>query len=129
MGKEEFDLNDFRQQVVQMRRLGSVRDLMRRLPGLNQMPVDLDSLDADGAVRRLQGIIDSMTPTERSQPGLIDMSRRRRIAAGAGIDPSNVSGLMKQFDAMAAFVNSMSRRTMFDKIMALTGLSRPGTSG
>jgi len=65
-----------------------------------------------------------MTQLERSRPDLIDMSRRRRIAAGAGVDPADVSGLVKQFDAMAAFVRSMSSMSMLDKIRALTGLGR-----
>ena len=59
---------------------------------------------------------------------MIDISRRRRIAAGAGVDPSDVSGLVKQFDAMAAFVKSMSQMSMMDKIRALTGLGRAAAS-
>jgi signal recognition particle subunit SRP54 len=124
LAKGKFDLNDFRQQIVQMKKMGSVRDLMGKIPGLSQMSVDLDSLDADSEVQRIQGIIDSMTPVERSRPDLIDTSRRRRIAAGAGVDPSDVSGLVKQFDAMAAFVRSMSQMSMMDKVRALTGLGR-----
>ena len=107
-----------------MKKMGSVRDLMGKIPGLNQMSVDLDGIDADSEVKRIQGIIDSMTPAERSRPDMIDISRRRRIAAGAGVDPSDVSGLVKQFDAMAAFVRSMSQMSMLDKIRALTGLGR-----
>ena len=64
------------------------------------------------------------TPRERSRPDLIDISRRRRIAAGSGVDPSDVSGLVKQFDAMAAFVKQMSQMSMFDKLKAMTGLGR-----
>ncbi len=87
LAKGKFDLNDFRQQITQMKKMGSVRDLMGKIPGLSQMPVNLDELDADGEVQRIQGIIDSMTPDERRNPNLIDISRRRRIAAGAGVDP------------------------------------------
>jgi signal recognition particle subunit SRP54 len=107
-----------------MKSMGSVRELMSMIPGLNQLPQDLGGIDAEGEIQRIQGIIDSMTPGERSRPDLIDMSRRRRIAAGAGVDPSDVSGLVKQFDAMAAIVRSMSQMSMFDKIKALTGLGR-----
>ena len=67
-----------------------------------------------------------MTPDERSDPDLIDISRRRRIAAGSGVDPSDVSGLVKQFDAMAAFVKQMAQMTMLDKIRTMTGLGRAG---
>jgi signal recognition particle subunit SRP54 len=97
---------------------------MSKIPGLNQMSSDLGGIDADSEIERIQGIIDSMTQLERSRPDLIDMSRRRRIAAGAGVDPADVSGLVKQFDAMAAFVRSMSQMSMLDKIRALTGLGR-----
>ncbi|MGA9924025.1 MAG: signal recognition particle protein [Isosphaeraceae bacterium] len=124
LSKGKFDLNDFRQQIVQMKKMGSVGDLMSKIPGLNQMSSDLGGIDADSEIERIQGIIDSMTQLERSRPDLIDMSRRRRIAAGAGVDPADVSGLVKQFDAMAAFVRSMSQMSMLDKIRALTGLGR-----
>lgn len=109
-----------------MKKMGSVKDLMGKIPGLNQMPIDLDGVDADGEVKRIQGIIDSMTPAERADPHQIDISRRRRIAAGAGVDPSDVSSLVKQFDAMASLVKQMAQMTMLDKIRALTGLGRAG---
>jgi signal recognition particle subunit SRP54 len=124
LAKGKFDLNDFRQQIIQMKRMGSVRELMSMIPGLNQLPQDVGGIDAEAEIKRIQGIIDSMTQAERSRPELIDMSRRRRIAAGAGVDPSDVSGLVKQFDAMAAIVRSMSQMSMFDRIKALTGLGR-----
>jgi signal recognition particle subunit SRP54 len=90
------------------------------------MPVNLDDIDADGEVQRIQGIIDSMTPAERKNPHVIDISRRRRIADGSGVDPSDVSSLVKQFDAMAALVKQMSQMSMLDKIRAMTGLGRAG---
>ena len=122
----KFDLNDFRLNLIQMKKMGSVKDLMGKLPGLNQMSVDLDGIDADGEVKRIQGIIDSMTGEERKNPHMIDISRRRRISAGAGVDPSDVSGLVKQFDAMAALVKQMSQMSMLDKIRAMTGLGKAG---
>jgi signal recognition particle subunit SRP54 len=126
LAKGKFDLDDFRQQIVQMKKMGSVKELMGKIPGLNQMPVDLDSIDADGEVQRIQGIIDSMTKEERRDPHIIDISRRRRIASGSGVDPSDVSSLVKQFDAMAALVKEMSKMSMLDKIRAMTGLGRAG---
>jgi signal recognition particle subunit SRP54 len=126
LAKGKFDLNDFRQQIIQMKKMGSVKELMGKIPGLNQMPVNLDDIDADGEVQRIQGIIDSMTPAERKNPHMIDIPRRRRIAAGSGVDPSDVSSLVKQFDAMAALVKQMSQMSMLDKIRAMTGLGRAG---
>jgi len=128
LAKGKFDLNDFRQQIVQMKRMGSVRELMSKIPGLSQMAADAGGIDADDEVRRIQGIIDSMTPAERSQPELIDTSRRRRIAAGAGVDPAEVSGLVKQFDAMAGLVKSMSQMSMLDRFKAISGLGRAAAS-
>jgi signal recognition particle subunit SRP54 len=126
LAKGKFDLNDFRQQLTQMKKMGSVKDLMGMIPGMSQMAGGLEGVDADGEVKRIQGIIDSMTKDERKDPAKIDISRRRRIAAGAGVDPSDVSGLVKQFDAMAAFVKQMSQMSMLDKIRAMTGLGKAG---
>ena len=126
MAKGKFDLDDFRQQIVQMKKMGSVKDLMGKIPGMNQMVGELDSIDADGEVQRIQGMIDSMTREERKSPEKIDISRRRRIAAGAGVEPPDVSSLVKQFDAMASVVKQMASMTMMDKLRALTGLGRSG---
>ena len=129
LAKGKFDLDDFRKQIVNMKKMGSMRDLMSKIPGLNQMGLDeLGGIDADEEIKRIQGIIDSMTPDERSDPSLIDISRRRRIAAGSGVDPADVSGLVKQFDAMAAVVKQMAQMTMLDKIRTLTGLGRAAAS-
>ena len=126
LAKGKFDLNDFRQHLTQMKKMGSVKDLMGMIPGLGQMAGNLDGMDADGEVKRIQGIIDSMTKDERRDPHRIDISRRRRIAAGAGVEPSDVSGLVKQFDAMAAMVKQMSQMSMLDKIRAMTGMGKAG---
>ena len=126
LAKGKFDLNDFRQQIKQMKKMGSIKDLMGMIPGLGQMAGSIEGMDADGEMIRIQGIIDSMTAAERSNPHVIDISRRRRIAAGAGVEPPDVSGLVKQFDAMAGFVKQMSQKSMLDKIKAMTGLGQAG---
>jgi signal recognition particle subunit SRP54 len=126
MAKGKFDLNDFRNQILQMKKMGPVKDLLGKIPGMNQMAGQLEGVDADAEVRRIQGIIDSMTPKERSTPSLIDTPRRRRIAAGAGVDPSDVSGLIKQFDGMAALIKQMSQMSLMDRVRALTGMGRAG---
>jgi signal recognition particle subunit SRP54 len=128
LAQGKFDLNDFRQQIVQMKKMGSVKDLLGKIPGLSQMAggLDMAGVDADSEVKRIQGIIDSMTPAERRNPHVIDIPRRRRIASGAGVDPSDVSSLVKQFDAMAALVKQMSQMSMLDRIRAMTGLGRAG---
>jgi len=124
LAKGKFDLEDFRKQLGNMKKMGSVQELMSKIPGMSQMPIDPNVMDADGEMKRIQGMIDSMTVAERSNPDLIDISRRRRIAAGSGVDPADVSGLVKQFDAMAAVVKQMASMTMMDKIRTLSGLGR-----
>jgi signal recognition particle subunit SRP54 len=125
LAKGKFDLDDFRKQIVNMKKMGSMRDLLSKIPGLSQMPMDgLGGMEPDEEIQRIQGIIDSMTPEERRNPALIDISRRRRIAAGSGVDPAEVSGLVKQFDAMAAVVKQMAQMTMIDKLKTITGLGR-----
>ena len=83
-----------------------------------------DGTRLDRATLATSRIIDSMTADERRNPHMIDISRRRRIAAGSGVDPSEVSGLVKQFDAMAAMVKQMAQMTMMDRVRAITGLGR-----
>jgi signal recognition particle subunit SRP54 len=125
LAKGKFDLDDFRKQIGTMKKMGSMRDLMSKIPGMAQMGMEnLEGIDADEEVQRIQGIIDSMTLAERRDPTLIDISRRRRIAAGSGVDPADVSGLVKQFDAMAAVVKQMAQMSMMDKVRTLTGLGR-----
>jgi signal recognition particle subunit SRP54 len=103
----EYSLNDFRKQIDTMQNMGSMRDLMSKIPGMGQMGANLAGIDADEEVKRIKGIIDSMTAAERSDPGLIDKSRRHRISTGSGAEPSEVAGLIKQFDAMSAVVRQM----------------------
>ena len=126
MAKGKFDLDDFRKQIVTMKKMGSVKDLMGKIPGMNQMGAMLEGVDADAEVKRIQGIIDSMTPAERRDPHVIDIGRRRRIASGAGCEPQDVSGLVKQFDAMAAMVKGMSQMSMMDRVRMLSGMGKAG---
>jgi signal recognition particle subunit SRP54 len=129
LAKGKFDLTDFRQQLGQVKSMGPVGDILKMIPGMGNLAQTLDAdggVDADGDLRRLQGIIDSMTLAERKDPKQIDISRRRRIAEGAGVDPSDVSDLVKQFDAMADMVKKMASLTMMDKIKAITGMGKAG---
>jgi signal recognition particle subunit SRP54 len=123
---DQFDLNQFRKQLGQMQKVGSMRDLISKIPGMAQMGMEnLAGVDADEEMKRIQGIIDSMTPAERCSPGRIDLSRRRRIAAGSGVDLSDVSGLLTQFDAMATLIKRMSQMSMMDRLYALWRWRRP----
>ena len=107
---DEFDLNEFHRQLERMKNMGSMRALISKIPGMGVSGIGgLAGIDVDREVKRIQGVIDSMTPAERKDPGLIELSRRRRIASGSGADPADVSGLVRQFDAMAAVLRRMGR--------------------
>jgi signal recognition particle subunit SRP54 len=93
-----FDLEDFKQQIVQMKKMGGLTALMDKLPGnLAQMAQGAPQVD-DKSIRRIEGIINSMTPRERAKPELIKASRKRRIATGAGVSVQEVNRLLNQFE-------------------------------
>ncbi len=99
--KGEFTLDDFRSMMDQAGRLGPLNKVMSMIPGMGQMSDVMGDADAETEMGRLRGIIDSMTPDERRNPNrVIDQSRRRRIATGAGVAPHEVNALVKQFDGM-----------------------------
>jgi signal recognition particle subunit SRP54 len=98
IAKAQLNLDDFLKQLQQMRRMGPVKELLSMIPGLGKQ---LKGLDFDeGELGHVEAVIRSMTPEERMHPDLIDGSRRLRIANGSGTDPSEVSGLLKQFKQM-----------------------------
>jgi signal recognition particle subunit SRP54 len=116
--KGEFTLDDFRSQMGQASRLGSFSKLMSFIPGMgkiNEMMGEMD-VDADSEMRVVGGIIDSMTPEEKRNPKIIDNSRRRRIAAGAGVQPQQVNDLIKSFAPMAEMMKAMSTGSMKDRM-------------
>jgi len=105
-----FDLNDFREQVVQMRRMGGVGNLLDKLPAqFAKAAGSVNNQDADRQVRRLEGIINSMTAQERSRPELLKASRKRRIAAGSGVPVQEVNRLLAQFEQVQAMMKQMQK--------------------
>ena len=99
--KGGFDLNDFRMQITQMRQMGGIGNLIDKLPAqFAQAAAKQDMGVADKQIRRTQGIIDSMTPQERLKPELLKASRKRRIAAGAGVQVQEVNRVLAQFEQM-----------------------------
>ncbi len=117
MRKGEFTLDDFRSMMSQTKKLGPLNKIMSLIPGMGGMQQMMDSVDAEGGMKRLGGIIDSMTPAERRNPSKhIDQSRRRRIAAGAGVEAKEVSDLVKQFDGMADMMRRMASMGMGDRM-------------
>jgi len=107
--KGQFTLEDFRSMLDQTQRLGPLDKVMSLIPGLGDVTKMMGDADAAGEMKRLRGIVDSMTPEERRNPSrLIDQSRRRRIAAGAGVEAHEVNKLVKEFEGMADLMKRMS---------------------
>lgn len=103
----EFNLEDFLQQLHQIKKLGPVTDLLGMIPGLNKMTKDLDPDMAEGSLKKTEAIINSMTRQERINPDILNGSRRRRIATGSGTTVNDVNTLMKQFRDMQKIMKQM----------------------
>jgi signal recognition particle subunit SRP54 len=101
ISKGGFDLGDFRDQLVQMQQMGGMASLMDKLPSHMAQAASKTNLSAaDKQTKRMRGIIDSMTPKERAKPELLKATRKRRIAAGAGVEVQEVNRLLAQFEQM-----------------------------
>ncbi|MBN2581917.1 MAG: signal recognition particle protein [Planctomycetes bacterium] len=111
--KAEFTFEDFQKQIQQMRKMGSMREVLSMIPGLGSQLAGLPLDDHEMVLT--EAIIQSMTPAERNNPHLIDASRRRRIARGAGVPPQEVAQLVKSFDQMRDMVKQMSGAGLFSK--------------
>jgi len=128
MAKGSFSLDDFMVQMEKMQNIGTMRQLLKMIPGLGSEMKDME-VDED-EIKRMRAIIQSMTPKERSNPAIIDASRRRRIARGSGTDPVDVSGLVKSFlqarDMMKimagmSFTDRLRMGTQFAQMSAISG--------
>ena len=108
-----FDLEDFRDQIAQMNKLGGIQGIMSKLPGMNMIPANVKDKVNDKLFIQITAMINSMTPKERRDPDIIKASRKRRIAAGSGTQVQDVNRLLKQFDDM---------RTMMKKFKGMGGM-------
>ena len=124
--KGEFTLDDFRTQLLQTKRLGSMGKLLSLIPGMGNITKTLGDMnvDADDQMRKLGGIIDSMTKSERRNPKIVDHDRRERIAKGAGVAPQQVSELIRMFQPMADMMKSMAGMGMRDRMKAMSTLTQ-----
>jgi signal recognition particle subunit SRP54 len=105
--KNKFDFNDFLNQLGQIRKMGDIKSLMNMIPGMNKMTKNLE-ID-DNAFAKVESIIFSMTPEERSKPELLNMSRKRRIASGCGRNIHEINMFIKQFDQMRKMMHMVSK--------------------
>jgi signal recognition particle subunit SRP54 len=102
-----FDLEDFKQQIQQMKKMGGLSALADKLPAQLVGQIPAAQLQDESQFRRIEGIINSMTPKERAQPGIIKASRKRRVAAGAGVTVQEVNRLLGQFEQMQKMMKMM----------------------
>ena len=108
-----FDLNDFKEQIQQMRNMGGLENLMSKMPGeLGQMSKQIPEGTAEKAMGKVEAIINSMTPKERANPALIKASRKRRIAAGAGTNVQEINKMLKQFEQSQQMMKMFSGKGM-----------------
>lgn len=132
LAKGQFTLADFKKMLMQVKQPGLMQKMMGLIPGMGGLNQMLGEADTEGEMSRLLGIIDSMTPAERENPSkVIDPSRRRRIAAGAGVQPHEINELVKSFDGMAGIMKKMSSMGMMEKMKTMRqmqsgGLFNPG---
>ena len=113
----KFDFDDFRMQLNQIKKMGNIKDLLAMIPGVGKAIKDIDI--SDDAFKGIEAMIGSMTPEERKNPDIIDVSRRKRIALGSGKDINEVNAFMKQFEQMKDMMKMMNK-------MGGMGMKMPG---
>ena len=119
--KDQFDFNDFLAQLQQIKKMGNMKDLMGMMPGMGKAMKDVDI--QDDAFKHVEAIIQSMTPKERSNPALLNNSRRLRLANGSGTNLQEVNKLIKQFDDMKKMMKLMSNpRNMANMMSQMKGM-------
>src|SRR3954471_22206217 len=117
-----FDLEDFKSQISQMNKMGGVASLMDKLPAQLVGQIDPAKLQDDKQLKRIEGIINSMTPQERRKPELLKASRKRRIAAGAGVSVQVVNQLLAQFEQMQKMMKMMKGGNLQRMMRGMKGL-------
>lgn len=129
LAKGEFNLDDFRNQMQKFASPGLMTKMMSLLPGMGEMREMMGNEDHTKEIRRMVGIIDSMTPSEKRKPGIIDPSRRKRIAEGAGVAPQQVNELIKQFDQMKPVLTGMAGKSVGERMEAMEKMKEQALSG
>lgn len=108
--KNQFDFEDFRQQLEQIKKMGNIKDLLGMIPGVGKAVKDIDI--SDDSFKGIEAIINSMTVLERRNPDIIDMSRKKRISLGSGKDINEINAFLKQFEQMKQMMKTMNKMPM-----------------
>ena len=119
MRKGKYTLEEFRDQLKQIKKLGSMKQVLGMIPGLGSLLDSNPDVDPEDEMSQIEAMINSMTPDERRNPDKIDRSRRGRIAAGSGCEPSDVSHLVKQFQGMAGKMQQMAAMGLRERLRAV----------
>ncbi len=127
-GASRFTLVDFRTAMCQMRKLGPLKQIMSWIPGMGKVVEIMSACDDDAEqdLKRIEGIIDAMTPAERVNPALIESARRQRIATGSGTGEADVSKLIWEFSAMAGMMDQMAGMSKLQQMRHLKKMSDEG---
>jgi len=123
LAKGDISLDDFRKQFETIQKMG-MRDMLGSLPGMSEMIPEGE--DPEAGLKRIQGIIDSMTLEERRNPDIIDIGRRRRIAAGSGTEPHEIKQFISQFDHVRTLMRQMANMSIWDRVKMMTGMGKMG---
>ncbi|MGQ0501212.1 MAG: signal recognition particle protein [Panacagrimonas sp.] len=124
--KRGFDLADFREQMQQMQSMGSFESILEKLPGGAQMQAQMKNVNAEKEIRRAVAVINSMTAQERKFPDLIKASRKRRIAAGSGVQVQDVNKLLRQFETSRDMMKKVAGGGMAKLLRRMGGKLPPG---
>lgn len=125
-----FDLEDFREQIGQLRNMGGMMGMLDKLPGINSISDEIKDKMNDKEIYRKEAIINSMTPKERRKPEIIKGSRKKRIAEGSGVDISEVNKLLKEFDQMQKMMKRLQAKGGMRRLIgAMKGMVPPGYFG
>jgi signal recognition particle subunit SRP54 len=123
LAKGDFSLEDFRAQLEQAKKMG-IKNMMSHMPGMDGLIPEGE--DPDESMGRIQGMLDSMTRDEKRNPDIIDISRRRRIAAGSGTEPHEIKQLLTQYESARTLMRQMAKMSVFERIKMMTGLGKMG---
>jgi signal recognition particle subunit SRP54 len=119
MSKGVFTLGDFRDMMQKLRKPGLMTKMLTLMPGMGDISKMMANTDSEREMRRLTGIVDAMTPEERKNPKIIDSSRRNRIAKGCGVQPNQISDLIKQFEMIGPMLQMATSGNIGDKMKML----------
>ncbi|MEP7292024.1 MAG: signal recognition particle protein, partial [Chloroflexota bacterium] len=110
--QNQFTLQDFLDQLKKIKRMGPITQLLDMVPGMNKFKDQIDQKDMEKRISRIEAIIHSMTAGERQNPKILNASRRKRIAAGSGVEVRDVNDVLKQFQDMQKLMSQMGKGRM-----------------